>query len=133
MRTAWTPAARYVPGFRAVAPTLDLDIVPTGKRGQLSVVFRGKPLARAEVTITAASGWEHTLYTDDAGLVTVTTPWKSLYVVSVHHTDDSPGTRKLASGVERYDRHMFVTSLSFVIRSGLRSPKHPNPARPSDH
>lgn len=131
LRTAWTPAARYVADFRAQRPALVLDIVPTGKDGELQVTYRGKPLPNAEVHVVAASGWGRTLETDAQGKVALTFPWQGTYAVEVHHSDKTPGKRKGATGDETYDAASFVTTLSFAIASGLPAIPAPAPAPPS--
>jgi hypothetical protein len=131
-QTLFTPAARYVADLRPQAPKLALDILPTGQAGQLQVTFRGKPLPDAKVEITAQSGWSLTGETDQAGKVQVTLPWKSGYLVKVHHIDATPGKRKTATGEEAYDTASFVTTLSFVTSDGLRPPAPPAPVKPSE-
>ena len=43
----WQPSARWVASLaQPVTPGQALDLVPTGKPGQLKVVFNGKPLPR---------------------------------------------------------------------------------------
>ena len=59
----WKPTARWVASLaKPVAPTATLDLVPTGKPGQLKVVFNGAPL-----------------------------PKKGQYVAEVKHSDKTPG------------------------------------------
>ena len=45
----WKPTARWVASLaKPVAPTATLDLVPTGKPGQLKVVFHGAPAAQGQ-------------------------------------------------------------------------------------
>jgi hypothetical protein len=131
-RTFWTPAARYVADLRPQTPALALDILPTGQPGELQVIFRDKPLPEAKVELTAQSGWSLTGETDQAGKVKFTLPWKSGYLVKVHHIDATPGKRKTATAEEAYDTASYVTTLSFVTSDGLRPPPPPTPVKPSE-
>ena len=130
-RTLWTPAARHITDFRAQPARLTLDIVPAGKSGELQVIFRGKPLAAAKVAISAVSGWGQEAETDQDGKVAFSLPWKSGYLVKVHHVDTAPGKRKTATGEEAYDTASYSTSLSFVTVVGLPSPPPPPARRPT--
>ena len=132
VRTAWTPAARFVSDFAARTPSLTLDLVPTGTPHQFQAFYKGKPLADAKVKVLAASGWAREGVTDASGKVSFQFPWKGAYVVEVQHTDATPGKRPGASGEEKFDTAMFVTTLSFVIRTGLTAPPAPAPAPPSE-
>jgi uncharacterized GH25 family protein len=132
VRSVWTPAARFVPDFRAQAAVLTLDVVPTGKDGEIQVVFRGKPLAGAEVEIVAQSGWQRTIESDAEGRVKVALPWKGPYLIVVHHEDRTAGKRKGPKGDEAYDVASFVTTLSFAVKKGLVAPPAPPAAPPSE-
>jgi uncharacterized GH25 family protein len=132
IRTVWAPAARYVPDLGARAAVLTLDVVPTGKTGELQVVFRGKPLAAAEVVLVSASGWDRHAETDAEGKVTFALPWKGSYVAVVHHDDKTPGVRKVGGKDEKYDVASFVTTLSFATATGAAAPRGPAPAPPSE-
>jgi hypothetical protein len=95
------------------------------------VTFRGKPLSAAKVGIVAASGGGREAETDSEGKVSFALPWKSGYLVKVHHVDATPGKRKTSSGEEAYDATSFSTTLSFVTPSGLPAPPPPPLAKPS--
>lgn len=130
-RGVWFAAARWVADFAAQPAKLTLDIVPTGKPGELQVVYKTKPLAETEVVLTAQSGWQKHGETDKDGKVAFTLPWKGGYLVEVHHTDKTPGKRKLAAGEEKYDEATYVTTLSFSLSKGLVGAPVPPPAAPS--
>lgn len=131
-RGVWFAAARWVPDFAAQPAKLTLDIVPTGKLGELQVVYKAKPLAEAEVVLVAQSGWEKRAATDKDGKVAFPLPWKGSYLVEVHHTDKTPGKRKLAAaGEEKYDEATYVTTLAFAQQKGLAGAPVPAPAAPS--
>ena len=131
IRTAWTPAARIVGSLTAQTPKLVLDIVPTGTAGEFQVFFRGAPLADAELTLTAASGWSRQGNSDAAGKVRFSLPWKGTYGLLVRHKDNAPGSRTTQKGTERYDRASFGTTLTFTTTAGLPSPPVPPPAPPN--
>ncbi|HTV25475.1 MAG TPA: DUF4198 domain-containing protein [Polyangiaceae bacterium] len=132
VRTAWTPAARFVPELGAQQPKLVLDVVPTNASGEFQVVYRGAPLPKAEVSLVAVSGWSLSGTTDDKGKVSFRLPWKGTYALLVRHKDATPGKRKNAQGAdEAYDAASFATTLTFATSSGLPSPPAPPAAPPN--
>jgi hypothetical protein len=132
VRTLWTPAARFVGDLSARKAQLTLDVIPTGKAGQFQISFQGKPLAQAEATLTAVSGWSLAETSDAAGLVSFALPWQGSYALLVRHKQAAPGARKTPQGSdEAYDMASFATTLTFVTRSGLASPPAPPPAAPN--
>jgi uncharacterized GH25 family protein len=132
VRTAWTPAARYVPELGPQSPKLVLDVVPTNGSGEFQVVYRGAPLAKAEVSLVAVSGWSLSGTTDDKGKVSFRLPWKGTYALLVRHKDPTPGKRKNAQGVdEAYDAASFATTLTVATSTGLPSPPPPPAAPPN--
>lgn len=128
LRTVWIPAARFVPDMGPQEPALALDVFPVRSSGQFKVVYTGKPLAGAKVEVVSAAGWKREFKTDDQGLFTVDLPWKGLWAIEVQHTDKTPGERPGASGPEKYDVAMFVTTLTFEQPTG---PKQPAPVAPA--
>jgi uncharacterized GH25 family protein len=130
-RGVWFAAARWVGDFAAVPARLTLDLVPTGKAGELQVVYKDKPLPGVEVVLVAQSGWEKRAESDKDGKVAFSMPWKGAYLVEVHHTDKTPGKRKLAAGEEKYDEATYVTTLSFSLQKGLAGAPVPPAAPPS--
>jgi Domain of unknown function (DUF4198) len=131
VRTVWTPAARYMSSLTAQTPKLVLDIVPTAMAGEFQVFFRGAPLAGAELTLVAASGWSRQATSDAGGKAKFTLPWKGMYGLLVRHKDATPGSRPGPKGPEAYDRSSFGTTLTFVTASGLPAPPAPPPAPPN--
>lgn len=132
VRTAWTPAARYVPELGPQSPKLVLDVVPTNGSGEFQVVYRGMPLPKAEVSLVAVSGWSLSGTTDDKGKVSFRLPWKGTYALLVRHKDPTPGKRKTAQGAdEAYDAASFATTLTFATSTGLASPPAPPAAPPN--
>ncbi len=124
---AWyRPAARWISDFTAQQPLLTLDVVPTGAANEFKVFYRGQPLAKAEVTVVAESGWSQEMKTSAQGLVQVNLPWNSLYAVEVHHTDNSSGKRD----DEAYALSSFATTLTIRTTKGLPPAPAPTPAAP---
>lgn len=124
-RSIYWPAARFVTERTALQPTLTLDLVPAGA-DKFRVFYRGKPLAKAKVEVTAAFGWGKEARTDEDGTISVTLPWRGLYALEVHHSDTSGGKR----GEEAYDTANYVTTLTLVQPEGMAMPPVPPAAKP---
>ena len=123
----WQPSARWVASLaQPVAPTAPLDLVPTGKPGELKVVYKGAPMPKAKVQLAAPSGWTREVETGEDGTVTFVTPWKGQYVAEVKHTDKTEGTT--AQGA-KYGEASYVTTLTFVLADGMASPALPEPPK----
>ncbi|WP_378186519.1 DUF4198 domain-containing protein [Aquimarina sp. W85] len=58
----------------------------------LQVVFKGKPLADAEVTIFIKDEWSKKMKTDSKGIISFSLPWNADYIVEATHEDKIPGT-----------------------------------------
>lgn len=124
----WQPAARWVASLaKPVAPTAALDLVPTGKPGELKVVYQGAPLPKAKVQLAAPSGWTREAEAGEDGTVTFVTPWKGQYVAEVKHSDKTPGEAQGAP----YGEASYVTTLSFVLADGMASPALPPAVTPA--
>lgn len=121
------PAARLIADFSAQEPRLVLDLVPTGKTGELRLYYQGKPKARTKVMLVTQSGWAREAQTDAEGLVQFDMPWKGTYVAEVSHTERTPGERAGVNGPEKYDSISYATTLSYVHPEGLE----PLPAGPA--
>ncbi|MDA8457021.1 DUF4198 domain-containing protein [Acidovorax sp. GBBC 3334] len=118
----WRPAARWVPGLaQAVAATAPLDVVPTGRAGELRVVFNGQPLPKAQVTLVAPSGWAREATTGADGTVQFALPWRGQYVAEVKHADKTPGER----AGEKFGETSYLTTLTFAQADGAESPALP--------
>ena len=62
--------ARWQPSFEtAGAPSLNLDIVPTGKAGEVRVYFRGQPLGGAKATLRTPDEVEKELVANADGFI----------------------------------------------------------------
>lgn len=87
--------ARWAPDFNQKAkPSLTLDLVPTGKPGEVQVFFRQKPLAGAKATLYTPEANDQELTADENGIVTFTTSPEEtgLYMLKVgRHREDLAG------------------------------------------
>lgn len=124
----WVPAARWVatPAQALAANAQALDLVPTGKPGQLMVSFNGMALPKTKVQIVAPSGWSREAQSDEQGRVNFALPWKGLYVAEVHHSHKQGGEAQGKS----YGEASYVTTLSFSIEDGMPSPALPAATKP---
>lgn len=91
----------------------ELEFVPN-KVGsdELTLLWHGTPLAKAEVTIYGPPKWKRVLTTDEQGRVTVTTPWAGQYIVEAIHLDDKADPAAI--------QEREVSTLSFVTTQGIR-------------
>ncbi|MCO6417754.1 DUF4198 domain-containing protein [Siccirubricoccus sp. KC 17139] len=95
---------------------LDLELVPVAAGGnEFTLLLRGQPLPRAEVTLVAPPRWERKLRTDAQGRVRFETPWAGRYVAEAIHTEATPG----GSGEGAYARLRYVSTLSFIAEGGI--------------
>ncbi len=95
---------------------LDFELVPVASgANQFTLMLRGAPLAKTDITVFGPPKWEKTFKTDDNGKVTIVTPWAGRYVIEVAHIEETPGE---AAG-EKYDRLRHVSTLSFVVTDGI--------------
>lgn len=95
---------------------MDLELVPVTAGGnEFTLMLRGQPLPRAEVTLVAPPRWERKLRTDAQGRVTFETPWAGRYVAEAIHTENLPG----GTGDGAYARLRHVSTLSFTVAEGI--------------
>jgi hypothetical protein len=95
---------------------LDLELTPVSVGASEFVLrFKGQPLPKAKLTVFGPPKWSRELATDDAGRVTLPTPWAGRYVVEVEHLDALAGK----AGEAAYDRTRYVFTLSFVNDKGI--------------
>jgi len=76
----WQPA-----GATPSGPLLNLDLVPTGKPGEVRAYFRGKPLSAAEATLRTPDGKEQDLTADAEGLLHFTATQPGQYLLTIPH------------------------------------------------
>lgn len=106
-------------GRNSTRAQLDLDLVPvTAGANQFTLMFRGAPLAKAEIKVFGPPKWEKAFKTDDSGKVMIATPWSGRYVIEITHFEQEPGM----AGAEKYDRLRHVSTLSFLVDSGIAWP-----------
>jgi uncharacterized GH25 family protein len=90
---------------------MDLELVPVAANSdQFTLLFRGKPLADAKLTIISPDRWQKVFATDAAGKITVPTLGKGRYLVSASHTEEAPA--KL--GGQDVASVMHISTLTFV-------------------
>ncbi|WP_052389856.1 DUF4198 domain-containing protein [Belnapia moabensis] len=95
---------------------MDLELVPVAPNANsFTLLLRGNPLPRAEVTVVAPPRWERRLHTDAEGRVTVATPWAGRYVMEAVHTEERAG----GAGDAAYVKQRLVSTVSFVVTEGL--------------
>jgi hypothetical protein len=90
-----------------------LELVPqAANSNSFTLLLAGKPLAKTEVVVFGPPKWEKKFSTDEAGKVTLQTPWPGQYVVEVSHLDkDAKGTWD----GKPYTQTRHVATLSFVV------------------
>ena len=72
----------------------DLELVPeTADSNRFTLFLHGKPVPDADVTLFTSSGWNRTFKTDDAGKVTIETPWPGQAVIEVGHVEKKAGEK----------------------------------------
>lgn len=76
----WQPA-----GAGAGKPSLNLDIVPTGKPGEAQVFLRQKPLPSVKLTLHTPDGKSLEVAADDKGIVHYTADKPGLYLLALNH------------------------------------------------
>jgi len=83
----WQPANAV-----AATPLLTLDLVPTGKAGEVRVYFRGKPLGGITATLRAPDKKEQKLTADAEGFLRFTSNQSGLYLLMIaHHREPLAG------------------------------------------
>lgn len=121
IRGQYVPAARLLSNLQAQAPTLSLDVVPTGQISaegtEFQVWFKQQPLAKVEVELWTASGWKQTLRTNAEGKIKVSTPWKGAYVLELNHKEQVAGQKQ----EQAFDHSSYTTAVTFYTDKGLPS------------
>jgi len=83
----WQPA-----GSGEGKPALTLDIVPTGRPGEMRVYFKGQPVPEAKLTAHLPGGETEKLTANADGVATLKADKPGLYLVTVnHHRETQPG------------------------------------------
>lgn len=91
-----------------------LELVPAASgSNSFTLLLNGKPLPKTKVVLFGPPKWEKSFYSDDAGKLTVQTPWPGQYVAEVSHTEaDAAGTWD----GKPYTQTRHVATLSFVVK-----------------
>ena len=91
-----------------------LELVPQAPgSNSFSLLLNGKPLAKTKVVVFGPPKWEKSFYSDDAGKLTLQTPWPGQYVAEVSHLDkDAAGTWD----GKPYTQTRHVATLSFIAK-----------------
>lgn len=94
---------------------LDLELVPVaaGNFNAFVLQFKGKPLAKTEVTVFGPPKWEKRFHSDENGRIEITTPWPGQYVLEAAHVEDKPGE---ADG-RAYAKIRYVSTTTFNVKS----------------
>lgn len=58
----------------------------------LTVYYKGEPIAEQELIISVADQWSKTVTTDENGVAKFTLPWKGQYIVEAVYTEENAGT-----------------------------------------
>lgn len=73
-------------------PALTLDLVPTGKQGEVRALFRGKPLAGVKATLRTPDEKERELTADNEGLLRFESNQSGLHLLTIaRHRESLPG------------------------------------------
>lgn len=100
-------------GRRDLKPVLDLEFVPSAvDSNELTLMWHGAPLQKAEVTVYGPPKWKRDLTTDDQGHIALKTPWAGRYIVEAIHLDE-----KTDPAAEQGRQ---VATLSFVVKKGIK-------------
>jgi hypothetical protein len=71
---------------------LTLDLVPTGRSGEVSAFFRGKPLPKVKATLYTPDGKETELTADEGGILRFEQSQTGQYLLAIaHHREPIPG------------------------------------------
>ncbi len=99
-------------GRQDTKASLDLELVPSAADADTFVVqFQGKPLGKTEVTVFGPPKWQKNFYSDEAGRITIKTPWPGQYVMEVAHAENKAGE---ADG-KPYAKIRHVSTLTFNV------------------
>lgn len=85
--------ARWQPdGLKETTPLLTLDLVPTGKPGEVRAYFRGQPLGGVKAIFRTPDEQEHELVTDAHGLLHFKPAQSGQYLLTIaHHRENLAG------------------------------------------
>lgn len=73
-------------GREETTSVMNFEMVPvTAGSNQFVVLFNGKPLEKAKITIFGPPKWQQNLRSDEDGKVTINTPWAGTYLIKARH------------------------------------------------
>ncbi|WP_298376139.1 DUF4198 domain-containing protein [Azospirillum sp.] len=88
-----------------------LELVPQTAGGSVfTLLLNGQPLPKTQVTVFGPPKWSKELRSDDAGRVTIPTPWPGQYVVEASHVEKQDG----ALDGKPYNQIRHVATLTFT-------------------
>ena len=91
---------------------LDLELVPAAAGSNTFVLhFKGKPLAKTEVTVFGPPKWEKRFHSDENGRIEITTPWPGQYVLEAAHVVEEAGQ----TDGKAYTKIRYVSTLTFNV------------------
>lgn len=68
------------------------DLIPLEKNSNtFKLLYNGKALADEEVFVTSSTGWSKSFYTDEKGVVSISTPWQGTYLLQASFEDETKG------------------------------------------
>ena len=89
-----------------------LELVPTAAGGSaFTLLLNGQPLPKAKVTVFGPPKWSKDLHTDEAGRITVPTPWSGQYIAEAVHIEKKDGD---LDG-KKYEQVRHVATLTFTV------------------
>ncbi|WP_244917878.1 DUF4198 domain-containing protein [Pseudacidovorax intermedius] len=102
-------------GRKETLPVNDLELVPTEPEGRrFRLMWKGRPVAATQVEVQTDAGWQRLLLPEADGLVTLSTPFPGLYVLSVTASVD--GGKVRFEGRD-YSEVRHSATLSFEVTS----------------
>lgn len=104
----WQPEGSWV-----ATPALTLDLLPTGKPGEVRLMFRGQPVPAKKATLRTPDEKEQELTTDDQGYLHFTPVQSGQYLLTVaHHRENLVGFH----GGKAYEQNSHNASLTWRQR-----------------
>lgn len=106
-------------GRSETAGVSGFELVPVAAGSNtLTLMLDGKPLPKTEVVVFGPPKWEKAYTSDDAGKLTIETPWKGYYVIRASYDDDSAGEFE----GKKFDKIINVSITSFDVAQGAPWP-----------
>lgn len=98
---------RAVGGFELVPDAVDSNT--------MTLMLDGKPLPKSKVELFGPPKWEKHYTTDDAGKLTIETPWAGFYVLRAQSDDETAGEFE----GKKFDKIINIAILSFDAKKGI--------------